>query len=102
MSRPVFYTPKYIDSNGILGNYMVINRAINDHIITQNTIRFCVFWAIKYGSARINRVEDSLNGICKTQLCVKFPVPPFRQLHHIKGRIVGWNKGDQHSAAFIF
>ena len=24
--RPVFYTPKYIESNGILSNYMVIYR----------------------------------------------------------------------------
>jgi hypothetical protein len=28
---------------------------INGHIITRNTIRFYVFWGIKYGSAHVNR-----------------------------------------------
>ena len=32
VSRPVFYTPKYIESNGILSNYMVIYRV--DPIMT--------------------------------------------------------------------
>ena len=51
VSRPVFYTLKYVESNGILSNYMVIYRVHpkNSHIITQNTIRFDIFWGIKYG-----------------------------------------------------
>ena len=49
VSRPVFNTPKYIESNGILSNYMIIFRVdpINDHIITQNTIIFYVFYGYK-------------------------------------------------------
>ena len=41
---------------------MVIYRVdpINDHIITQNTIRFYVFWGIKYGSTHTNRAGTSL------------------------------------------
>ena len=33
---------------------------INDHKISENTIRIYVFWDIKYGSAHINRAGTSL------------------------------------------
>ena len=54
-SRPVLYTPYYIVSSGMFSNYMVIFRAINNHIISKNTTRIFVFLRIKYGSARFNR-----------------------------------------------
>ena len=52
VGRPVFYTPKYIESNGILSNYMVINygstRTKNDHIITSKIPfhRFVLYFGV--------------------------------------------------------
>ena len=59
VSRPVFYTLKYVESNGILSNYMIIFRVdpINNLISTQNTTRFYVFLGTQYGSAHINRAD---------------------------------------------
>ena len=39
---------------------------INDHMISENTIRIYVFWGIKYGSAHTNRAGTSLprKGVC--------------------------------------